>query len=112
MNDEELSDEQFQLTAARRRLALDTPKCVSVIIGFNSQPPEGSWTYKVPSLNLRISFQLTAARRRLVYRVTNFRRLLQFQLTAARRRLGYEHRTPRHYRWFQLTAARRRLGRK
>ena len=56
--------------------------------GFNTQPPEGGW------INVRyhqlqpVSFQHTAARRRLVVVASVIKSRLVFQHTAARRRLG------------------------
>ena len=59
----------FQLTAARRRL--DFVQCggIVVFVCFNSQPPEGGWSAKIFSFSALLSFQLTAARRRLVGRL-------------------------------------------
>ena len=55
-------------------------------------------------------FQLTAARRRLVFIHRQYgHRQNKFQLTAARRRLGGWLYDPDSGNWFQLTAARRRL---
>ena len=76
----------FQLTAARRRLAI-----ISV----------GSYMY--------ILFQLTAARRRLGFTVASMKYSSLFQLTAARRRLGSKLYEFQGVETFQLTAARRRL---
>ena len=56
---------QFQLTAARRRLALP-----------------------LPPVRVTNQFQLTAARRRLVKKRPIEQMLMMFQLTAARRRLA------------------------
>ncbi len=57
-------------------------------------------------------FQLTAARRRLVFKTDTPKRVIVFQLTAARRRLDlFLHLHLLHHP-FQLTAARRRLGSK
>ena len=99
----------FQLTAARRRLALfflreQAAKTVSThsrpkAAGpeapihnpsnrrFNSQPPEGGWDDSSSIYIMYGGFQLTAARRRLaIISRTSSSRML-FQLTAARRRL-------------------------
>ncbi len=57
----------FQLTAARRRLALHRQKPL-LRAGFNSQPPEGGWKMLKNMRMCRKMFQLTAARRRLVFR--------------------------------------------
>ena len=122
--------DQFQLTAARRRL-----ECIcnyfADIVGFNSQPPEGGWrSHPVSVTDVMVSthsrpkaagpkhgatssplwFQLTAARRRLVWPWRHLGAGIMFQLTAARRRLVdsdglIEIKCP-----FQLTAARRRLA--
>ena len=79
----------FQLTAARRRLAPELSMGLQTAEpGFNSQPPEGGWGLQVLTTPISVSFQLTAARRRLVsvgYMPT-FAEM--FQLTAARRRLA------------------------
>ena len=121
---------RFQLTAARRRL-----ECIcnyfADIVGFNSQPPEGGWrSHPVSVTEFMVSthsrpkaagpkhgatssplwFQLTAARRRLVWPWRHLGAGIMFQLTAARRRLVdsdglIEIKCP-----FQLTAARRRLA--
>ena len=99
----------FQLTAARRRLGVTlrfTPKfkvvsthsrpkaagsvsswVQSFMSGFNSQPPEGGWAKKLRRFMILCVFQLTAARRRLVWISPLFIGHAMFQLTAARRRL-------------------------
>ena len=65
----------FQHTAARRRLAVVSVAasgwvCGGVVstqpAGFNTQPPEGGWGVVTPILAQMVSFQHTAARRRLV----------------------------------------------
>ena len=100
--------QMFQLTAARRRLAMYSshwsyclrfnsqppeggwssaqriPKCKR---GFNSQPPEGGWGSFVKIGFLIFTFQLTAARRRLAAARVSGGIPYGFQLTAARRRL-------------------------
>ena len=103
-------EDMFQLTAARRRLAVARQK-----------------RWQMPA------FQLTAARRRLVLAVIISENWSRFQLTAARRRLvlfkripwdttpvsthsrpkaaGRQYNKPVYVVPFQLTAARRRLGR-
>ena len=83
-----LDDIEFQLTAARRRLA-------ALLIVANQ--------YKL--------FQLTAARRRLADGWQLEAGLNEFQLTAARRRLAAPPIIKFAMFAFQLTAARRRLGR-
>ena len=59
---------------------------------------------------MKLKFQLTAARRRLVELRDGMYSLMQFQLTAARRRLDKGVSSTVLREWFQLTAARRRLG--
>ena len=79
--------QEFQLTAARRRLG-GGRHIFCLNFGFNSQPPEGGWDFFLsPSIAPRL-FQLTAARRRLVLVGLRVGGGLSFQLTAARRRLG------------------------
>ena len=147
--------QEFQLTAARRRLDgiafFDTryrlvsthsrPKAagsfnksdVKSAMGFNSQPPEGGWRAALLPRKDKSSFQLTAARRRLVKPSWRNRSViccfnsqppeggwpklllgllqkLMFQLTAARRRLVQQQAEEMTLDPFQLTAARRRLG--
>ena len=77
---------QFQLTAARRRLASE-----------------------LSAITTKSPFQLTAARRRLAAAPIRLRAPLRFQLTAARRRLACSLASARAAQRFQLTAARRRL---
>ena len=56
---------------------------------FNSQPPEGGWSTSAAKITQCCSFQLTAARRRLVGDDFNGQIGIKgFQLTAARRRLA------------------------
>ena len=57
----------FQLTAARRRLDRHRRRGQRFSVRFNSQPPEGGWSFIISSLIWYVPFQLTAARRRLVY---------------------------------------------
>ena len=100
----------FQLTAARRRLALfflreQAAKTVSThsrpkAAGpeapihnpsnrrFNSQPPEGGWVKPNKPAAMSREFQLTAARRRLALSKNRPKTQNLFQLTAARRRLA------------------------
>ena len=54
---------------------------------FNSQPLEGGCPHHIGCLACPIKFQLTAARRRLLFGAEKTPRLRRFQLTAARRRL-------------------------
>ena len=106
----------FQLTAARRRLAMplqgirsflkvsthSRPKAAgkqhlvafSWRLRFNSQPPEGGWLACKHRCRCLRRFQLTAARRRLVPMLANKVRKETFQLTAARRRLVAHAQTP------------------
>ena len=99
-------------------------------VSFNSQPPEGGWegwvmneqgewvsTHSRPKAAgwgaiyrmIYCTFQLTAARRRLVAACSGLYSPLKFQLTAARRRLDAFHSGRPPVILFQLTAARRRL---
>ena len=65
---------------------------------------------KLVQLAHHFSFQLTAARRRLVVILISKRGVREaFQLTAARRRLDHQHSGTPPPTQFQLTAARRRL---
>ena len=57
---------QFQHTAARRRLAADELVYRSRNNRFNTQPPEGGWDYCANNPKTEMVFQHTAARRRLV----------------------------------------------
>ena len=98
----------FQLTAARRRL--DIFQTTSPMArGFNSQPPEGGWICACTVVGICPTFQLTAARRRLVAVLKISRFGSKFQLTAARRRLDRLPKSQMPCAAFQLTAARRRL---
>ena len=86
---QQLKEQQFQHTAARRRLGRGTawrnddgsgfntqppeggwlflnPFDISVS-GFNTQPPEGGWEYIYPRYTITVEFQHTAARRRLEF---------------------------------------------
>ena len=99
---------------------------------FNSQPPEGGWFAGYDKVGYHRSFQLTAARRRLVVDVgldekqivvsthsrpkaagqfhhARIKLFGAFQLTAARRRLAGHDLLHVFDLSFQLTAARRRL---
>ena len=80
---------RFQLTAARRRLGAEAeakakaervsthsrPKAAGAAVintemiheSFNSQPPEGGWKRSAKAIATLLKFQLTAARRRLVF---------------------------------------------
>ena len=86
--------DQFQLTAARRRL-----ECIcnyfADIVGFNSQPPEGGWNASaiiLPILSVSTHSRPKAAGVAILYRSLN----LWFQLTAARRRLDRNMGQHRH----------------
>ena len=100
-------------------------------IGFNTQPPEGGWSWKNGCVPMsRVSthsrpkaaghcalffmclfrmFQHTAARRRLVSHQQPLPSYRQFQHTAARRRLEISQLKSQVEQMFQHTAARRRL---
>ena len=54
---------------------------------FNTQPPEGGWPYPMPPITVAVSFQHTAARRRLAISSAVKPKSDMFQHTAARRRL-------------------------
>ena len=56
--------DEFQHTAARRRLAYQLTSDVE-FGGFNTQPPEGGWHGICRDFDLNFEFQHTAARRRL-----------------------------------------------
>ena len=112
---------------------MEADTITNVLIGFNTQPPEGGWRVKIISTVLNMvsthsrpkaagagssnnpnafkKFQHTAARRRLARTITTTNPKRLFQHTAARRRLGPRP-YPRPYRRqvFQHTAARRRLA--
>ena len=99
----------FQLTAARRRLG-HRRRGQRFSVRFNSQPPEGGWSFIISSLIWYVPFQLTAARRRLGMKTrADIPQVHGFQLTAARRRLGKFQTASGVAVEFQLTAARRRL---
>ena len=124
--------QQFQLTAARRRLVILThgpfnqpsvsthsrPKAAGKLsshsgqysIGFNSQPPEGGWLRSCTPLTSVMLFQLTAARRRLV--TEHSAKVLQSSFNSQPPEGGWRLMTIRGRltNRFQLTAARRRLG--
>ena len=78
--------------------------------GFNTQPPEGGWAYGEIIPERTVSFQHTAARRRLVRTIAKKINEKEFQHTAARRRLGWKKIMAGQEIRFQHTAARRRLG--
>ena len=102
----------FQHTAARRRLDKTPISGLKGLIGFNTQPPEGGWSYPAPfsfthhcfntqppeggwrlaSINRGcwVMFQHTAARRRLVFLFLAVLMVFLFQHTAARRRLAVQ----------------------
>ena len=122
----------FQHTAARRRLGLggrcwrwhdlvsthSRPKAAGSTTGFtlcdaegfNTQPPEGGWMAWQTAWLGWITFQHTAARRRLDPTVDERSAAYWFQHTAARRRLAAMSGRSECIMWFQHTAARRRLG--
>ena len=77
---------------------------------FNSQPPEGGWAYS-PAATSEAADVSTHSRPKAAGNV--FKPLVilfTFQLTAARRRLVLSPTNTKVQTWFQLTAARRRLG--
>ena len=124
-------DEQFQHTAARRRLVFILNRAIPCDIvsthsrpkaagdrammwlarqyGFNTQPPEGGWTSSPSTSTASSMFQHTAARRRLVLSRAVADATGWFQHTAARRRLVVIQARPNKLNRFQHTAARRRL---
>ena len=71
--------------------------------------PKAAGRITAAGRHLHVPFQLTAARRRLVFTSVWWVRRGLFQLTAARRRLAYQGDRMDIDGWFQLTAARRRL---
>ena len=101
--------EIFQLTAARRRLALPnryhkqsasisthsrakaagqfTITGLCCLPDFNSQPREGGWLVR-PCMRLRLRISTHSRAKAAGFRIIIFVRPFQFQLTAARRRLG------------------------
>ena len=97
-------------THSRPKAAGSAPICrPPASIGFNSQPPEGGWPPFACNTLITQRFQLTAARRRLVFPGLLPHKISGFQLTAARRRLGVSAWLSPPLLAFQLTAARRRL---
>ena len=125
----------FQLTAARRRLELETGRILT-LEQFQLTAARRRLAREMEIDLIGAMFQLTAARRRLeIGEADGLAKTVSFQLTAARRRLGLgrgiqrqcQHRfnsQPPEGGWrfraagysretpFQLTAARRRLGQK
>ena len=98
----------FQHTAARRRLGhLDYRNTADE--RFNTQPPEGGWSFTYTQTMPSAKFQHTAARRRLEHCKAFPLTAVWFQHTAARRRLGPSERAVFLFDLFQHTAARRRL---
>ena len=125
-------NKKFQHTAARRRLGRpfnfggllltvsthSRPKAAGrhekvifeTLQRFNTQPPEGGWAARSLLYQSAMSFQHTAARRRLALINSTARVPVLFQHTAARRRLA-ALKFRQVWAWlFQHTAARRRLG--
>ena len=78
----------FQLTAARRRLAVPITDARPKIFGFNSQPPEGGWFLWLTRFALKASFNSQPPEGGWVGRAMGEIMGEMFQLTAARRRLG------------------------
>ena len=84
--------QEFQLTAARRRLVM-TWCVLDLETRFNSQPPEGGWRMlKVLQMSL-LSFNSQPPEGGWVEALSTLIKLKKFQLTAARRRLGRTNRT-------------------
>ena len=81
-------NQEFQLTAARRRLVDGTTCNSSLYACFNSQPPEGGWKLVIFRLLQKTSFNSQPPEggwpQMFVYRLV----ATTFQLTAARRRLA------------------------
>ena len=50
-----------------------TNQAQAALESFNSQPPEGGWRYHVRHMRCGNAFQLTAARRRLVWSMMDCR---------------------------------------
>ena len=83
-----MSQTQFQLTAARRRLVISDGFISYLKLVSTHSRPKAAGSLDNPAAVSGV-FQLTAARRRLV-QTSGFPSLFQpFQLTAARRRLGF-----------------------
>ena len=103
----------FQHTAARRRLGTVAKGFGAVMVGFNTQPPEGGW-YRANTAPFKAALVSTHSRPKAAG-CRNRQLLLfwlKFQHTAARRRLGRDvGKLPSAAR-FQHTAARRRLAAK
>ena len=83
---------------------------LSADFGFNTQPPEGGWTFWLSFSFFLALFQHTAARRRLDFGFNTQPPKRLFQHTAARRRLVMLMMRLIACVPFQHTAARRRLG--
>ena len=98
----------FQLTAARRRLGGGDQPHLNVFVVSTHSRPKAAGAYRA-AYNAEKMFQLTAARRRLVWQKSLFAFQFPFQLTAARRRLDLPKSVKEIFKMFQLTAARRRL---
>ena len=82
-----------------------------MVIGFNTQPPEGGWVGTIYQSEKLRKFQHTAARRRLGTNTFDYNIFYsEFQHTAARRRLAIlPFSAQARILGFQHTAARRRL---
>ena len=79
--------------------------------GFNSQPPEGGWVIRDIKGDEVQTFQLTAARRRLVVlHQVSVSMITSFNSQPPEGGWVFGFSTQRAYQLFQLTAARRRLG--
>ena len=101
--------QEFQHTAARRRLA-SALAALAACCCFNTQPPEGGWCFVFEFLfHIGVSTHSrpkAAGTLERLQTATSFR----FQHTAARRRLDTQPLKRLIYYSFQHTAARRRLG--
>ena len=80
----------FQLTAARRRLAVLAGHFFERI-RFNSQPPEGGWVVIVPKLVHSCCFNSQPPEGGWRYVRCQIFDGIKFQLTAARRRLAVQY---------------------
>ena len=101
--------EEFQLTAARRRLAGGQDRVGDRRVGFNSQPPEDGWCPPAGRHRAAHCFNSQPPEDGWPLRRRPASWPWPFQLTAARRRLDLFERLRQTVRRFQLTAARRRL---
>ncbi len=77
----------FQLTAARRRLVVEPIPRFAAAGGFNSQPPEGGWEFEPKVLAFAKNVSTHSRPKAAGSATGNARDWTTFQLTAARRRL-------------------------